>query len=425
MMTTFLTELAPARRIGEKRAITSVCSAHRTVIRAALRQGKRLGQPVLIEATCNQVNQDGGYTGMTPADFRAFVEKIAAAEGFPADRLILGGDHLGPNPWRKLPAEEALAKAEAMMAGYVAAGFSKIHLDASMGCASEPEALDDETTAHRAARLAAVAERVARDAGVPPPLYIIGTEVPTPGGAVHALDHLTPTCAAAARETIATHRRIFAQEGLQAAFDRAIGIVVQPGVEFGHENVVWYAPERARDLVAVLDQESQFIFEAHSTDYQPPDRLAKLVSDGFAILKVGPGLTFALRQALYGLDCIAAELDPSYGGRALAMAMDSLMLTEPEFWQSYYPGSAAEQHVLLHYSYSDRIRYYWPHDKAERAVGKLMETLASRPIPETLIAQFLPLAEDVVRSGALPPTASALIDYGIERVLNDYAQACR
>jgi tagatose-1,6-bisphosphate aldolase non-catalytic subunit AgaZ/GatZ len=33
---------------------------------------------VLIEATCNQVNQDGGYTGMTPADFRRFVEDIAA-----------------------------------------------------------------------------------------------------------------------------------------------------------------------------------------------------------------------------------------------------------------------------------------------------------------------------------------------------------
>ena len=66
--------------------------------------------PLLIEATCNQVNQDGGYTGMTPADFRRFVEGIAARTGFPADRLMLGGDHLGPNPWKSLPADQAMGQ---------------------------------------------------------------------------------------------------------------------------------------------------------------------------------------------------------------------------------------------------------------------------------------------------------------------------
>jgi CHAD domain-containing protein len=40
--------------------------------------------------------------------------------------------------------------------------------------------------------------------------------------------------------------------------------------------------------------------------------LAALVRDGFAILKVGPALTFALREALYGLDLIAAALDPAW-----------------------------------------------------------------------------------------------------------------
>ena len=76
--------------------------------------------PVVIEATCNQVNQEGGYTGMQPADFRAFVESSAKGQGFDTRRLILGGDHLGPNPWRSRPKEEALGKAEAMVAAYVA-----------------------------------------------------------------------------------------------------------------------------------------------------------------------------------------------------------------------------------------------------------------------------------------------------------------
>ncbi|MBZ9936783.1 D-tagatose-bisphosphate aldolase, class II, non-catalytic subunit [Mesorhizobium sp. BR1-1-16] len=419
-MSDFFLDMPKARRAGRRMGITSVCSAHPAVIRATFRHGKTGTEPVLIEATCNQVNQDGGYTGMTPADFRRFVLAIAVEEGFDAGRIIFGGDHLGPNPWRKLAADEALAKAEAMVAAFVAAGFSKIHLDASMGCLGEPEALDDEVTAHRAARLAAAAERAAHDAGLPPPVYVIGTEVPTPGGATHALDHLEPTSAAAAKKTIAIHRAVFAKAGLEAAFARAIGIVVQPGVEFGHESVVRYQPERARALVAVLDSETDFIFEAHSTDYQPVDRLAALVGDGFSILKVGPGLTFALREALYGLDLIAAELDPAYRGRPLAEAMEALMLAEPKNWQSHYPGTAEEQHLLRHYSYSDRIRYYWPDPQAEAAVARLMATLDGRTIPETLVSQFLPRA-----AGAGPLTAEGHVSFAVEQVLADYTAAIR
>jgi len=419
-----LTELAGDYQAGRTRGITSVCSAHPAVIRASLREGQRTGRVVLIEATCNQVNHEGGYTGMKPADFRRFVEEIAAEVGFDTSRLILGGDHLGPNPWRSLPAEEALAKAEIMVAAYVAAGFTKIHLDASMGCAGEPEGLDDETTARRAARLSRVAEATAAGSGLTPPVYIIGTEVPTPGGALHDLDDVPPTLASAARKTVATHRRVFAEQGLTEAFARVIGLVVQPGVEFGHDKVVVYRPERARDLIAVLQDEPQFVFEAHSTDYQPESALAALVRDGFPILKVGPGLTFALRQTLYGLDLIASHLDASYGGRALASAMEGLMLAEPNHWQRYYPGTPDEQHVLRHYSYSDRIRYYWPHEQADRAVARLMATLKDRIIPEPLVAQFLPEDAEAVRRGECAATAEGLLERGIERMLQIYGRAC-
>ena len=69
------------------------------------------------------------------------------------------------HPWRAEPAAQAMSKAEAMVTAYVWAGFSKIHLDASMGCAGEPAALDDETIATRAARLAKAAEKAARATG--------------------------------------------------------------------------------------------------------------------------------------------------------------------------------------------------------------------------------------------------------------------
>ena len=60
-----------------------------------MRSGARDGSPLLIEATCNQVNHLGGYTGMTPADFRRDVDAIAQRCGLPPSALVLGGDHLG------------------------------------------------------------------------------------------------------------------------------------------------------------------------------------------------------------------------------------------------------------------------------------------------------------------------------------------
>ncbi len=72
-------------------------------------------------------------------------------------------------------------------------------------------------------------------------------------------------------------------------------------------------------LCAVLDDEPDLAFEAHSTDYQGRQPLRELVEDGFAILKVGPELTFALREALYGLDLIAGDLFPDRGPAACAM----------------------------------------------------------------------------------------------------------
>ncbi|MGH6860239.1 MAG: class II D-tagatose-bisphosphate aldolase non-catalytic subunit, partial [Phyllobacterium sp.] len=265
MSTQFLKDLPGRHATSDFTGITSVCSAHALVIEAAFRHGLERAGPVLIEATCNQVNQEGGYTGMTPAHFRGFVEGIAARVGFDTSRLILGGDHLGPNPWKHLAPETALGKAEAMIDAYARAGFTKIHLDTSMGCAGESVALPDETTATRAARLAAVCEAAATVSGGEAPVYIIGTEVPVPGGAWDALDHLQITSAEAALQTVHVHRTAFHVLGLEAAFERAIGVVVQPGVEFGNEDVVIYRRDKARELSAVLKNSPQFVFEAHST----------------------------------------------------------------------------------------------------------------------------------------------------------------
>ncbi|MDB5551204.1 MAG: kbaZ [Rhizobium sp.] len=420
-MTAFLRQLAQSRRDSKPVGITSVCSAHPLVIRAAVRNAARFADILLIEATCNQVNQFGGYTGMLPADFVNLVHRIAMEENLPTEKIILGGDHLGPNPWRSEPAASAMAKAEDMVTAYVAAGFRKIHLDASMGCAGEPAALDDATTAERALRLAKAAETVARKAGGEMPVYIIGTEVPPPGGAHHVITELEPTSVTAAQQTIDVHRDLFRQAGMEDTFARVIGLVVQPGVEFGNENVVIYDPAKARGLTQLLDREQGLVYEAHSTDYQGRTALRHLVKDGFPILKVGPELTFVLREALYGLDLIASDLVENYPPRALLAAMEKLMLEKPAFWQGHYHGSAQEERVQRHYSYSDRIRYYWNQPQAEAAVQHLIDALQGRTVPPTLFRQHLPAFES--RSGK-PLDPVSLLVAAVQHSLDDYRAAC-
>ena len=380
-----LCEIVDSFHSGRPLGITSVCSAHPAVIEAALSLAKENGKPVLIEATCNQVNQDGGYTGMTPQDFRLMVDGLAGKAGLAPGQIILGGDHLGPNPWKHLPAQEAMAKAGAMIAEYARAGFTKLHLDTSMGCKDEPAALADAETAKRAAQLAAIAE--ANRCHELAPVYIIGTEVPVPGGALEELDHIEITSASAAAQTYHVHREAFQERGLSDAFERVIGLVVQPGVEFGHSDIVPFDAAKAKALSASLKAMPGIIFEAHSTDYQSPEALRQLVEHGFGILKVGPWLTFAMRETLYALDNLADILACQPPRGTLMAAMERIMLDDPSHWAKYYNGCKTELWRLRHFSYSDRIRYYWPDKHAMAALDGLRHRLAGQKAAAPLLAQ--------------------------------------
>jgi D-tagatose-1,6-bisphosphate aldolase subunit GatZ/KbaZ len=403
--------------------VYAVCSAHPWVIGAAASQALEDGSLMLLEATSNQVNQDGGYTGMQPADFRRFATDLIVDAGLPEDRLVLGGDHLGPNPWSSLPASEAMDRASRMVDLYARAGFTKIHLDTSMSCADDPERLDDEVVATRAAQLCRVAERAVAETGGGSPIYIIGTEVPPPGGASHALSHIEVTRAEAVERTLQIHREAFQRTGLEAAWQRVLGIVVQPGVEFGHDNVIAYDPVAAQQLQGFLAKHPTLVFEAHSTDYQEPGAFCELIRDGFSILKVGPGLTFALREALYALAAIESEMLPEGEWSKLRETLEARMLARPEFWQRYYPGTEQEQKVLRSFSYSDRIRYYWPDSEIQRAVNQLLANFDRIEVPRPLLSQYLP---DNCRE-MLPGTALSAKGLVIEHVrseLRKYSAAC-
>ncbi|MDP9066315.1 MAG: D-tagatose-bisphosphate aldolase, class II, non-catalytic subunit [Pseudomonadota bacterium] len=415
-------DMLRAHKAGHAVGVYSLCSAHPMVLEAALREAVRRDQTVLIEATANQVNQFGGYTGMTPADFRTFVEKLAADAALPKHRLLLGGDHLGPTVWRSESAEVATERAAQMIADYVAAGFRKLHLDCSMACADEPATLGDSVIASRAAELCAVAEAAWREAGGEPPVYVIGTEVPAPGGAAEALEHLAVTTSEAVDQTLRTHRTAFAARGLDDAWHRVVALVVQPGVEFDHHRVIDYAPSRSRALVRRIEHESNLVYEAHSTDYQTPAALRALVRDHFAILKVGPAVTFALREAFWALADIASEMG-LMTERSLKAVMLDAMKREPKYWKPYY-ADADRRDFDLQFSLSDRIRYYWNTPSVTQACTQLLDELSANPVPLTLISQYLPLQYAAIRDGRLENAPRELILDGVARILRQYANAC-
>lgn len=420
-----LTKMVEQHKRGKANGIYAVCSAHPIVLEAAIRYAHANHTPLLIEATSNQVDQFGGYTGMTPADFRSFVCRLAESLDFSQDMLILGGDHLGPNRWQNLPAEQAMANADDLIKSYVAAGFKKIHLDCSMSCANDPVPLTDEIVAERAARLAKVAEETCMaHFGESDLVYVIGTEVPVPGGAHETLTDLAVTTPDAARATLQAHYHAFEKHGLEGIWPRIIALVVQPGVEFDHTHIIDYQPQKAVALSKMVEDYDTLVFEAHSTDYQTPQSLRQLVIDHFAILKVGPALTFALREALFSLAAIEEELLPAKACSGLRHVLESVMLDRPEYWQSHYHGDGNARRLARGYSYSDRVRYYWPDSQIDEAFERLVRTLADDPIPLPLISQYLPLQYVKVREGDLSATPRELIINHIQDILQQYHCAC-
>jgi D-tagatose-1,6-bisphosphate aldolase subunit GatZ/KbaZ len=308
------------------------------------------------------------------------------------------------------------------------AGYAKIHLDASMACADD-KALTDEVVAERAAVLCQVAEETWTElpAGSPAPMYIIGTEVPTPGGeqgpglapAVTQVEH--------ARTTLDHFQSAFLNRGLSAAWERVIGLVVQPGVEFGDASVFEYDRGQARSLTSSLPTSPALVYEAHSTDYQSPAALREMVEDHFGILKVGPWLTFAFREAVFALSAIEREW---LGGRRGAVishvpeALEQAMLNNPVHWRAYYRGDERELAFARRYSYSDRCRYYWPEPTVQRQLEILVKNLTDSPPPLTLLSQHLPEQYDAVRAGSIRNLPASLIHDRIRKVARIYASAC-
>lgn len=430
-----LKKIVTMQKAGTPVGICSVCTGNEYVIEAALERAKETDSVVLIESTANQVDQNGGYTGMKPKDFYNMVYEKAKKIGLDHSRVFLGGDHLGPLTVTNLPEKEAMAYARTLLHDYVEAGYTKIHIDTSMKVADDNpnERLSDETIARRGAELALVCEDAYQQLlktrpDAVRPVYIVGSEVPIPGGAQDPQAGMQVTRVEDFKATYRAFEKAFSDKGLNKIWKDVIAIVVQPGVEEKDAGCEEYDRYRAKDLMASIKEFPNIVFEGHSTDYQTKYKLRELIDDGVGILKVGPGLTYAMREALFALAYIEDmqlhgihEEEKSH----FIDVLEDAMVEDPKYWRKYYQGTEDEIWFKRKFSFSDRSRYYMPYKKVNEAKNKMIANLRKYGINLATLSQFMPLQYTKVREGQLENDPEVLIRDKIKYTIDEYLYATR
>ncbi len=430
-----LKEIVKKQKAGQAVGIYSACSANEYVLQAVIEKAAKTDSVALIEATANQCDQNGGYTGMTPKVFMEYCLEIAEKAGLDKTRLFLGGDHLGPLTWTHLNEEEAMENAKELIRHYVGAGFTKIHIDTSMKVADDDQdaRLSDEIIAKRGAILAKVAndtynELLKTNPDAIRPVYIVGSEVPIPGGQQSGAEEtgMQITKVEDFKSTVETFQKAFAAEGIEDLWDDVIAVVVQPGVEEKDAGCTEYDRSKAVDLMAAIKDYPTLVFEGHSTDYQTKHKLRELVEDGVGVLKVGPGLTFAMREALFALANIEKE---AFHGTDVELSnlievLEEEMLKAPGKWDKYYTGTETDRYIKRKYSFSDRCRYYMPTEPVQAAKDKLIANLRTLgEVPLNLMSQFMPVQYTKVREGLLVNDPEELIKDRIVYTIDEYLHA--
>ncbi len=151
-----------------------------------------------------------------------------------------------------------------------------------------------------------------------------------------------------------------------------------------------------------------------------------MVEDGIAIIKVGPALTNAVREAIFALSMIEKELIDDESARAnFIEVLEEVMMDDPSNWIKHYHGTEKQQAIARKYSFSDRSRYYFTHEKVLAAQEKLFENLREIEIPLPVLHQYMPLQYAKVRDGKLSSSPRELVKHAVVCVVEDYNYAVK
>jgi len=211
-----------------KKGLPSFCTSNFDVLKIIIKFSKIHQLPVLIESTSNQVNQFGGYTGLTPATFKKKIEYIRKKEKLNKNYLLLGGDHLGPLPWKNLTEDRAMKNAGILIKKYVKAGFDKIHIDTAILCSGQKSL----TRSKIISRCDALIKKINSN-NLVNKILVVGTEVPFAGGGDHVKTSITKL--ENIKKEYQMYRMIF--KTFKSLYRKTFGLVIDPGISYGNENI--------------------------------------------------------------------------------------------------------------------------------------------------------------------------------------------
>jgi D-tagatose-1,6-bisphosphate aldolase subunit GatZ/KbaZ len=166
---------------GVKRTIFAACPNSISVIRAALKASKRCDAPVKFAATLNQVDTDGGYTGLTHAEFVKTI-RIHARNLNVKSPVIIAIDHGGP--WLKdihkseqWSYDRTMSAVKKSFESAIRAGFDLIHVDPTVDITVPTNrSISIDMVAERTIELIAHAEKFRSENNFGQISYEVGTE---------------------------------------------------------------------------------------------------------------------------------------------------------------------------------------------------------------------------------------------------------
>ncbi len=331
-------------KIIKKKALPSFCTSNIEVIKSILFFCHNKKLPCLIECTSNQVNQHGGYTNKTPKKFIKEIFNLSKKIKFNSKKLFLGGDHLGPLPWKKKNKTIAIKNSISLINDYLKQNFCKIHVDTSIKCRDD-KYIDSDIIFERTSD---ILNNPSIKKKIKDKFLIVGTEVPLSGSGDDK--KIVKTNKKQIETEVFKFKQILDKLSLK---NKSFGLVIEPGMKYMHFSIT---KPNFSDFSNKknISKKNKFVYEAHSTDYQPEKILKQLVKNNFKFLKVGPELTYNYSKSLFFMENV--EKKNKLKSSKIKKVIFSSMLKNPKYWKSYYE---TKNPKLLLNSKLDRMRYYF------------------------------------------------------------------
>lgn len=283
--------------------LLAVCPNSPAVIKAAFRAAKRNNAPILFAATLNQVDCDGGYTGMTQEDF-VRVMKVEAKRNNYTGPFIAAIDHGGPwlkdiQTLEKWPYEKAMEAVKKSYEAALLAGYELIHVDPTVDRSlPEGEVIQIEVVAARTIELITHIERFRKSRGLPPIDYEVGTE--EVHGGLADMDVFN--------KFLKLLKAGLEENGCSDAWP--CFVVGKVGTDL---HTTFFDPVVARQLASTVAEYGSFIKGHYTDDVENPEEYPM---SGMGGANVGPEFTIAEFNALEELESLENKL---YEEGAVAM----------------------------------------------------------------------------------------------------------